>query len=107
MQGREPISDVFTEATKINSMAPPDTKPSATLGVAEDGTETPVGQQTMTGFPLYAVLVGICVGSFLMSVDVFIISTVSRASLTTPNRRPPLSHPEHTTDTTPRPSPPS
>ncbi|KAK3393602.1 major facilitator superfamily domain-containing protein [Podospora didyma] len=29
----------------------------------------------MTGFPLYAILFSMCVGSFLMSTDVFIIST--------------------------------
>ena len=84
MQEREPTSEVFKEATEISNMAPPDTKPSAALDVVEDATGTPVGQQTMAGFPLYAVLVGICVGSFLMSIDVFIISTVSRASSTWP-----------------------
>ncbi|KAM7219425.1 Major facilitator superfamily domain containing protein [Rhypophila decipiens] len=29
----------------------------------------------MSGFPLYCILVGICIGSFLMSMDVFVIST--------------------------------
>jgi hypothetical protein len=46
-------------------------------------TSTPsVVPQAMTGIPLYLVLVGICVGSFLMSTDVFIISTVCCPILT-------------------------
>ncbi|KAK7934883.1 Major facilitator superfamily transporter [Apiospora marii] len=31
--------------------------------------------EPMSGFPLYCILVGICIGSFLMSMDVFVIST--------------------------------
>jgi hypothetical protein len=73
---QEPPNGAFKDTAESNT-APRDAKPSNTFGLDDDETREAVVQQPMTGLPLYAVLFGICVGSFLMSIDVFIISTVS------------------------------
>lgn len=54
-----------------------------------DSKVAPSQIQPLSGFPLYCVLIGICVASFLMSMDVFVISTVNQHSpshIQTPSR---------------------
>ena len=66
--------------TTASGLAPVDVTPPATAeapGGDSMAAAPLIAQQPMSGIPLYIILFGICVGSFLMSTDVFIISTVS------------------------------
>ena len=74
----QPPGDTSKAVTESN-MASTDVKASITPAPVDGSTAASDvhGQQHLTGVPLYAILVGLCVGSFLMSTDVFIISTVS------------------------------
>ena len=51
-----------------------------------DGTEeSETNPNTMHGFKLFAIFIGICFGAFLMSLDIFVIATVLLPS--PPSRR--------------------
>src|SRR5687767_11923624 len=49
----------------------------SSVAATTTGASTPAASDALAGFPLVAVIVGVSLGSFLMSLDVFIIATVS------------------------------
>ncbi|KAK3901283.1 major facilitator superfamily-domain-containing protein [Staphylotrichum tortipilum] len=71
-----------------SGVALPEADPEAapTAAPNDSTTSTPPSaafHQPMTGLPLYAILISICIGSFLLSTDVFIISTAIPSITTT------------------------
>jgi hypothetical protein len=52
-----------------------------------NSTEEPETNSTaMYGFKLYVIFIGICVGTFLMSLDIFVIATVSLRPFAIPKK---------------------
>lgn len=74
---KELASSVDAEDKAENNEVSPEVKASSISEPVDASPEASMAPQPLTGIPLIAVLIGICVGSFLMSTDVFIISTVS------------------------------
>lgn len=63
--------------TPIHHVASPSALETTQESSDDKATET--AAFSVQGFKLYAILVGVCFGAFMMSLDVFIVSTVSRA----------------------------
>lgn len=75
---------------------------SGTCAAAGDANHLPPAETTdkpdadaafvVHGYKLYAIMVGICFGAFMMSLDVFVIATVITTSTRRPKRTPELTY---------------